>query len=168
MSVAVKDVPEEPEVKPEEPKEPTDQNTEPEQNLDTSDQDQESEGEPAPAPVEPVPTAAAAAAAETSTPVPPDLVEPEGAVLLGEADHPDVPDGGSDQKKEKEEEEEEQLELEEVEGGAALDPVKDGDTCAEQEGMSPQQVEGEFKPSRINTSLTFPAFKPPGGAQVLT
>lgn len=138
MSVAVKDVPEEPEVKPEEPKEPSDQNTEPEQNLDTSDQDQESEGKPAPEPVEPVLTAAAAAA-ETSTPVPPDLVEPEGAVLLGEADHPDVPDGGSDQKKEKEEEE--QLELEEVEGGAALDPVKDGNTCAEQEGMSPQQVE---------------------------
>lgn len=138
MSVAIKDVPEEPEVKPQEPKEPSDQNTEPEQNLDTSDQDQESEGKPAPAPVEPVLTAAAAAA-ETSTPVPPDLVEPEGAVLLGEADHPDVPNGGSDQKKEKEEEE--QLELEEVEGGAALDPVKDGNTCAEQEGMSPQQVE---------------------------
>lgn len=134
LYVAVKDVPEEPEVKPEEPKEPSDQNTEPEQNLDTSDQDQESEGKPVAAPVEPV---------LTSTPVPPDLMEPEGAVLLGEADHPDVPDGGSDQKKEKEEEEEEeeQLELEEVEGGAALDPVKDVNTCADQGGMSPQQVQ---------------------------
>lgn len=143
LSLAVKDVPEESEVKPEEPKEPSDQNTEPEQNLETSDQDQESEGKPVAAPVEPALTAAAAAAAETSTPGPPDPMEPEGAVLLGEADHPDVPNGGSNQKKEKkeEEEEEEQLELEEVEGGAALDPVKDGNTCAEQEGMSPQQVE---------------------------
>lgn len=138
MSVAVKDVPEEPEVKPEEPKEPSDQNTEPEQNLDTSDQDQESVGKPVAAPVEPVLTAAAAA--KTSTPIPPDPMESEGAVLLSEADHPDVPNGGSNQKKEKEEEEE-QLELEEVEGGAALDPVKNGNTCAEQERMSPQQVE---------------------------
>lgn len=138
LYVAVKDVPEEPEVKPEEPKEPSDQNTEPEQKLDTSDQDQEAEGKPVTAPVEPVLTAAAA---KTSTPVPPDPMEPEGAVLLGEADHPGIPDGGSDQKKEKEEEEQEQLELEEVEGGAALDPVKNGNTCADQGGMSPQQVE---------------------------
>lgn len=132
----MEDVPEEPDVEQEEPKEPSVQNMEPKPQPETPAHNLEPVlepvKEPIPAlvspPVEPVQTAAPA-------PVPPApglqrvSVESAGAVL-----EPDLPDGGSGQMKNKQEEE-----REEAEGCAA--PVKEGNICEHQEGMSTQQVE---------------------------
>ncbi|XP_075882978.1 tripartite motif containing 101 isoform X2 [Nelusetta ayraudi] len=145
----------EPEEEPEEPKEHSKQNTEPEPNLDPSEHVQESETEPVPAQVEPqepvesvepLPTAAAAASSTPVSPGPGAVVEPEGAVLQGEADHHDLQVGGSHQKNKKEEEEKEEDEeevegeREEMEGGGALHVDKEGGTCEDQTGLNPQQA----------------------------
>lgn len=149
----------EPEEEREEPKEHSEQNTEPEPNLDPSEHVQESETERVPAQVEPqepvesvepLPTAAAAAASSTPvSPGPGAVVEPEGAVLQGEADHHDLQVGGSHQKNTKEEEEKEEdeeeveVEREEMEGGGALHADKEGGTCEDQTGLNPQQVDSD-------------------------
>ncbi|KAM9350910.1 tripartite motif containing 101 isoform 2-T2 [Symphorus nematophorus] len=127
----VEDVPEEPEVEqePEEPKESK-------HHQDISAQDLESVVEPVkepiPAlispPVEPVQTAASVPPAAPG-PVR-DSVEPAGAVLQPETEN--LNDGGSDQMKNKTEEEEME----------APEPVKEGNICEHQEGMSTQQCEG--------------------------
>ncbi|XP_044066091.1 uncharacterized protein LOC122882611 isoform X2 [Siniperca chuatsi] len=91
--------------------------------------------------VEPVQTAA-----PSSAPAPPArglvrycTVEPAGAVLQPEPDGPDLNGGGSGLMKNKTEEEEEK---EEAEGVAAPGPVKEGNVCEHEEGMSTQQCEG--------------------------
>ncbi|KAM6929459.1 tripartite motif containing 101 isoform 2-T2 [Lycodopsis pacificus] len=80
-------------------------------------------------------------AAPTSAPVPPaaglvrDSVEPAGAVLQPETEDPDLHDRESGLMKNKTAERKEPAER-----CAAPDPVKEGNVCEEQEGMSTQQV----------------------------
>lgn len=138
----MEDVPEEPEVEqvPEEPKESSAQNIEPNHQQEPSTQNLESVVEPVKEliptltspPVEP-----AQAAAATSSPVPPapgrvrDSVDPAVAVRQPETSDLDLNDGGSGLTRSNKEE-----------GGcAAPDPVKEGNTCEQQEGMSTQQVQ---------------------------
>ncbi|XP_031701321.1 tripartite motif containing 101 isoform X2 [Anarrhichthys ocellatus] len=91
---------------------------------------------PTSAPVPPVKPAA-----PTSAPVPPapglvrDSVEPAGAVLQPETEDPDLHDRESGLMKNKTAERNEPAER-----CAAPDPVKEGNVCEEQEGMSTQQV----------------------------
>ncbi|XP_008278237.1 tripartite motif-containing protein 54-like isoform X2 [Stegastes partitus] len=137
---AVEDVPEEPAVdpEPEEPKEPLIQSVEPRQYQETSVQNLESFIEPV---KEPIPTV-------TSAPVEPtlpariqldpglarDSAEPAGEVVAQlETDDPN--DGRSGQNKA-----EKQEEKVEAERCPAPDPVKEGNICEHQEGMSTQQA----------------------------
>ncbi|KAK9515241.1 hypothetical protein VZT92_025902 [Zoarces viviparus] len=165
----VQNVPEEPEVEkePEEPKEPSVQIVEPKQHQEISPQNPEPVVEPvkeliptltsppvkpaAPtsAPVPPVKPAAPTSApvppvksaAPTSAPVPPapglvrDSVEPAGADLQPETEDPDLHDRESGLMKNKTAERNEPAER-----CAAPDPVKEGNVCEEQEGMSTQQA----------------------------
>ncbi|XP_075958566.1 tripartite motif containing 101 [Anarhichas minor] len=165
----VQNVPEEPEVEkePEELKEPSVQIVEPKHHQEISPQNPESVVEPvkeliptltsppvkpaAPtsAPVPPVKPAASTSApvppvkpaAPTSAPVPPapglvrDSVEPAGAVLQPETEDPDLHDRESGLMKNKTTERNEPAER-----CAAPDPVKEGNVCEEQEGMSTQQA----------------------------
>ncbi|XP_035512222.1 E3 ubiquitin-protein ligase TRIM63-like [Morone saxatilis] len=142
----VEDVPEEPEVEqePEEPKEPSVQNTEAEHHQETSAQDLESVEEPVkeliPALISP-PVEPLQSAAPTPTPVPPapgllrDSLEASEAVVQPEIDDLDLNDGGSAEIMNKREEEKE-----EAEGCAAPHPVKEGNICEHEEGMSTQQA----------------------------
>lgn len=138
----MEDAPEEPEVEqePEEPKEPSVHNIEPKHHQETSAHNLKSVVEPVKEPipaVEPVQTAA-----PTSAPVPPapglvrDSVQPAGAVLQPETEDPHLNELRSGLMKNKEEEEKV-----EAEGCAAPDPVKEGNICEDQEGMSTQQVQ---------------------------
>ncbi|XP_070696383.1 tripartite motif containing 101 [Pempheris klunzingeri] len=143
----VEDIPEELEVEqvPEEPTESFVQTPEPNHYEETSTQNLESVIEPVKElipslmspPVEPAQTAA-----PSSVPVPPaphlvmDSVEPAGAVQQPEADDLDFNDGGSVAMKTEKEEEEKR----EAEGRVAPDPVKEGNICEHQEGMSTQQA----------------------------
>lgn len=129
----MEDVPEEPEVEqePEEPKEPSVQNTEAKQNL-------ESALEPVKEPVSaPAPAAPAA----------PGLVMD----LQLETDGSQIKVGGSGQVNNKEEEEKK----EEEDRCAAPEPVKVGNICEDQEGMSTQQVRNQ-KTSVQTLQLLFP------------
>ncbi|XP_042263889.1 tripartite motif containing 101 isoform X2 [Thunnus maccoyii] len=141
------DVPEEPEIEPEpeEPKELSLQNAEPTPLQETSIQNLDSVREPIPElvspPVKPVQAAAPepALTAETAPSPVMDSVEPAGAVLQPELDL-DLNNEGSGQMKDKEEEEEEVEVRREVEEYATPEPVKDGNVCEQDEGMSTQQA----------------------------
>nr|XP_046253253.1 tripartite motif containing 101 isoform X2 [Scatophagus argus]XP_046253254.1 tripartite motif containing 101 isoform X2 [Scatophagus argus]XP_046253255.1 tripartite motif containing 101 isoform X2 [Scatophagus argus] len=140
----VDDVLEEPEVEqePEEPKDSSVQSTEPTHHEETSAQDLESVAEPVKQPI-PVLISPSIEPIQMAAPVPPapglvrDSLEPAGAVLQTETDNTHLNDGGSGLKNKKEEEEEEE---EEASGCAAPDPVKEGNICEHQEGMSTQQA----------------------------
>lgn len=155
--MCLSDVPTEGKVEPEEesrePNEPSDQNTEPQPYLDPSVHVHESETEPVPVepvepegpaqPVEPLPTATAASSMAL-----PDLgsgLDSAGAILQEEADQPDLQVGGSHQNHKKEvleeEDDDEEGDREELEGGEALHVNKEGDTCEDQTGLNPQQVD---------------------------
>ncbi|XP_078025875.1 tripartite motif containing 101 [Epinephelus lanceolatus] len=149
----VEDVPEEPEVEqePEEPKEPSVENIDPKHHQETSTQNLESVSEPVKEPIPVLVSSPVEPAAVTPAPgVVRDSVEPAGAVLLPETEDLDLDDRGSSvmknktEKEEEEEEEEEEAEEEEEveeERCAAPVPVKEGNICEEQEGMSTQQCE---------------------------
>ncbi|KAM7405325.1 hypothetical protein PAMP_012595 [Pampus punctatissimus] len=144
FSKAVEDVPEEPEFEPEpeEPKELSLQNAEPKPLQETSIQNLESVKEIVQVlispPVEPVQAAAPEPALTASAPEPVrSSVESAGAILQPETDDPDLNEG-----MEEEDEEDEEIEevRREVERCATPEPVKEGNICEHQEGMSTQQA----------------------------
>lgn len=138
----VEDVPEEPEVEqePEEPKEPSDQNTEAKHHPGTSTQNLESALEPVKEPV------SAPAPAPAAPPAPGLVMD-----LQPETGGSQINVGGSGQVNNKKEEEKK----EEEDRCAAPEPVREGNICEDQEGMSTQQVQNQ-KTSGQTLQLLFP------------
>ena len=103
--------------------------------------------------MEPIQAAAPepALTAETAPSPVMDSVEPAGAVLQPELDL-DLNNEGSGQMKDKEEEEEEVEVRREVEEYATPEPVKDGNVCEQDEGMSTQQVQNHITSMSLKTS----------------
>ncbi|XP_062247400.1 tripartite motif containing 101 isoform X1 [Platichthys flesus] len=124
---AVEDVPEEPDVEPDEPRELPELKQHQESSVQNLESGAEAVKETTSAPEEPAPD--------------PELLrgreEPAGGDLQPQPDHAEENDGESGLINKKEEEEEEEEERDE--GGAAPDSIKDTTIC-EQEGMSTQQA----------------------------
>ncbi|KAI3357853.1 hypothetical protein L3Q82_016245, partial [Scortum barcoo] len=137
----VEDAPEEPEVEqePEESKEPSIEDTEPKHQQETSTKNPKS-AEPAEELIPAVEPAQIAEPGSAPSPPAPDLVrdfmQPAGEVLQPETEEPDLDDVRSGLMKDKE------VEKEEAEECAVPDPVKVGNICENQEGMSTTQCEG--------------------------